>query len=169
MIIFHADPLLKFLSIPKTGRVSWSHRIDAYVYQNACIKLINKLFYFSSNWSKWTTKTLKQSTKNILGDQKNFRKNFHFQDKNLWWPFFKVIDLVHRIFPFFSYIFRMFTMLNVVYDHFLTRKSQFFTLFILSRTSYNTTSQNIGGDQCMGRPPPPKSKTPSMTDNWYLS
>jgi len=45
-------------------------------------------------------------------------------------------------------------MLNVVYDHFLTRKTQFFTLFMLSRTSDNTTSQNIGGgDQCMGGPP----------------
>src|SRR6218665_3769983 len=29
----------------------------------------------------------------------------------------------------FSHIFHMFTMLNVVYDHFLTRKTQFFTLF----------------------------------------
>src|SRR6218665_2232479 len=66
--------------------------------------------------------------------------------------FFLVIDLVLRIFPFFSHIFRMFTMLNVVYDHFLTRKPPFFTLFILSRTSNNTTSQNIGEDQCMGRP-----------------
>src|SRR6218665_2366063 len=68
--------------------------------------------------------------------------------------FFLVIDLVLRIFPFFSHnIFRMFTMLNVVYDHFLTRKPSFFILFILSRTSDNTTSQNIGGDQCMGCPP----------------
>src|SRR6218665_1752243 len=58
---------------------------------------------------------------------------------------FLVIDLVLRIFPFFSHIFRMFTMLNVVYDHFLTRKTQFFTLFMLSRPSDNTTSQNIGG------------------------
>src|SRR6218665_2652182 len=66
---------------------------------------------------------------------------------------FLVIDLVLRIFPFFSHIFRMFTMLNVVYDHFLTRKIQFFTLFMLSRTSDNTTPQNIGGDQCMGGPP----------------
>src|SRR6218665_845159 len=66
---------------------------------------------------------------------------------------FLVIDLVLRTFPFFSHIFRMFTMLNVVYDHLLTRKPPFFTLFILSRTSDNTTSQNIGGDQCMGRPP----------------
>src|SRR6218665_3995437 len=67
--------------------------------------------------------------------------------------FFLVIDLVLRIFSFFSYIFRMFTMLNVVYDHFLTRKTQFFTLFMLSRTSDNTTSQNIGGDQWIGGPP----------------
>src|SRR6218665_3430723 len=56
-------------------------------------------------------------------------------------------------FSFFSHIFRMFIMLNVIYDHFLTRKTQFFTLFMLSRTSDNTTSQNIGGDQCMGGPP----------------
>src|SRR6218665_3648143 len=38
---------------------------------------------------------------------------------------FLVIDLVLRLFPFFSHIFRMFTMLNVVYDHFLTRKAPF--------------------------------------------
>src|SRR6218665_2381894 len=35
-------------------------------------------------------------------------------------------------------------MLNVVYDPFLTRKTPFLTLFILSRTSDNTTFQNIG-------------------------
>src|SRR6218665_2888677 len=67
--------------------------------------------------------------------------------------FFLVIDLVFGIFPFFSNIFRMFTMLNVLYDPFLTRKTHFFTRFILSRAYDNTTSQNIGGDQCMGRPP----------------
>ena len=39
---------------------------------------------------------------------------------------FLVIDLVFRIFPFFSKIFRIFTMLNVVYDPFLTRKTPFF-------------------------------------------
>src|SRR6218665_2370204 len=66
---------------------------------------------------------------------------------------FLVIDLVLRIFPFFSHIFRMSTMLNVVYDHFLTRKTQFFTLFMLSRTSDNTTSQNIGGGPMHGRSP----------------
>src|SRR6218665_3776164 len=66
--------------------------------------------------------------------------------------FFLVIDLVLRIFPFFSHIFRMFTMLNVVYDHFLTRKPPFFTLFILSLTSDNTTSQNIGGTNAWAVP-----------------
>src|SRR6218665_1860648 len=66
--------------------------------------------------------------------------------------FFLVIDLVLRIVPFFSHIFRMFTMLNVVYDHFLTRKPPFFTLFILSRTSDNTTSQNIGGTNARAVP-----------------
>src|SRR6218665_2452922 len=68
--------------------------------------------------------------------------------------FFLVIDLVLRIFPFFSHIFRMFTMLNVVYDHFLTRKTQFFTLFMLSHTSDNTTSQNMGGTNARAAPPP---------------
>src|SRR6218665_568703 len=67
---------------------------------------------------------------------------------------FLVIDLVLQIFPFFSHIFRMFTMLNVVYDHFLTRKPSFFALFILSRTSDNTTSQNIGGTNAWAVPPP---------------
>src|SRR6218665_3327375 len=66
---------------------------------------------------------------------------------------FLVIDLVLWIFPFFSHIFRIFTMLNVVYDHFLTRKTPFFTLFILSRTSDNTTSQNIGGGPMHGPSP----------------
>src|SRR6218665_2729821 len=65
---------------------------------------------------------------------------------------FLVIDLVLRIFPFFSHIFRMFTMFNVVYDHFLTRKTPFFTLFILSRTSDNTASQNIGGTNAWAVP-----------------
>src|SRR6218665_3121598 len=41
-----------------------------------------------------------------------FGKNFHFQGKNL----------LFRIFPFFFQIFLIFTMLNVVYDRFLTKK-----------------------------------------------
>src|SRR6218665_2210344 len=58
---------------------------------------------------------------------------------------FLVIDQVFRIFPLFSLIFRIFTLLDIVHNPFLTRKSPSFTLFILSRTSDNTTSQNIGG------------------------
>src|SRR6218665_2474 len=63
-------------------------------------------------------------------------------------------------------------MFNVVYDPFLTRTTAisekilydtfFFTLFVLSRTSDNTTSQNIGGTDAwavphlkfLGRPSP---------------
>src|SRR6218665_1342752 len=68
---------------------------------------------------------------------------------------FLVIDLVFRIFPLFSQIFRIFTMLNVVgyiYDPFLTRKTPFFTRFILSRASDNTSSQNIGGTNAWAVP-----------------
>src|SRR6218665_3053244 len=58
-------------------------------------------------------------------------------------------------FPFLlPHVFRMFTMLNDIYDHFLTRKAPFFTLFILSRTSDNTASQNIGGTNAWAVPSP---------------
>src|SRR6218665_1854061 len=66
-----------------------------------------------------------------------------------------VLDQVFRILPFFSQIFRIFAtlyMLNVVYDPFLTRKTQFFTLFIRSRASDNTTSKNIGGTDAWAVP-----------------
>src|SRR6218665_961360 len=95
---------------------------------------------------------------NLGGTRKNFRgpisgKISIFRVK-ISDDLFLVIDLVLRIFPFFSHIFRMFTMLNVVYDHFLTRKPPFFTLFILSRISDNTASQNIGGTNAWAVPPP---------------
>src|SRR6218665_1662779 len=116
---------------------------------------------------------------NLGGTKKNFRgpisgKISIFRVK-ISDDLFLVIDLV------LSHIFRMFTMLNVVYDHFLTRKTQFFTLFMLSRTSDNTTSQNIGGDQCMGGPPhlkfwgdrppqsPPRSSPLEDTMSLYYS
>src|SRR6218665_794094 len=67
---------------------------------------------------------------------------------------FLVIDLVFSIFPFFSGIFRIFTVLNFLYYPFLTRKTPFFTLFILSHVSDNTTSQNIGGTNAWAVPPP---------------
>jgi len=70
-----------------------------------------------------------------------FRKKFPFHCKNFWWPFFS-----HRpgfsdfsfLFPNFPYL----TMLNVVYDPFLKRKTPF---LLCSCASNNTTSQNIGG------------------------
>src|SRR6218665_2905965 len=67
---------------------------------------------------------------------------------------FLVIDQIFQIFPCFSQIFPIFAMLNVIFDPFLTRKTPFFTILILSRASDNTNSLNIAGDQCMGRPPP---------------
>src|SRR6218665_1006076 len=58
---------------------------------------------------------------------------------------FLVIDQSFQIFSFFSQIFPIFAMLNVIFDPFLTRKTPFVTLFILLRASDNTTSLNIGG------------------------
>ena len=66
-----------------------------------------------------------------------------------------VIDLVFRIFPFFSQISRIFTVLNVVYDPFLTRKTtiseknSFMTPFARMRQHYFS---KYWGDGCMGRP-----------------
>src|SRR6218665_1049056 len=98
-----------------------------------------------------------ETWRRIWGDQKIFcgpisGKISIFRVK-IYDDLFLVIDLVLRIFPFFPHIFRMFTMLNVVYDYFLTRKTQFFTLFMLSRTSDNTT-QNIGGTNAWAVLPP---------------
>src|SRR6218665_107649 len=72
-------------------------------------------------------------------------KKFPFSRQTIYEDLFLVIDQVFRIFPFFYQIFRIFTMLNIVYDPFLSRKTFFSTLFILSHASDNTTSQNIGG------------------------
>ena len=63
------------------------------------------------------------------------------------WPERAAVD-----FPFFSQIFPMFAMLNVIFDPFLTGKTPFFTLFILSRTSDNSTSLNIGGTNAWAVP-----------------
>jgi len=96
-------------------------------------------FLVCSSGSKWQrpgaefggTEFIFSQTK--ISEWRFFEKNLHFHGQ------------VFRIFPFFSQIFRFFTMLNVVYDPFLIRKTPFFTLFILSRASDNTTAQNIGG------------------------
>ena len=69
---------------------------------------------------------------------------------------FLVINQVFRIFPLLSLIFRIFTLLDdILHNPFLTRKTPFFALFILSRTSDNTTSQNIGGGTNAWAVPPP--------------
>ena len=98
-------------------------------------------------------------TKKIFADLNDTfsGKNFNFHAENFLRPSSLVIDQVFQILRFF-------TLLNVVYDLFFTRKSTiseknsliapFFTLFVLSRASNNTTSLNIGGNQYMGRPPP---------------
>src|SRR6218665_3517200 len=91
-----------------------------------------------------------------------FGKNVHFHGQN----FFLVIDQVFRIFSFFSHIIRIFTMFNVVLSY-MTLSSQknttseknsfitsFFTLFVLSRASDNTASQNIRGTDEWAVPPP---------------
>src|SRR6218665_1677053 len=62
--------------------------------------------------------------------------------------FFLVIDQVSRILPLFSLIFRIFTLLNIVHNPFLARKTPFShfgsTKFLVSHPQ-NTTSQTIGG------------------------
>jgi len=92
-----------------------------------------------------------------LGDGKFFRRTQDF-----WMTFFggkisifaaKISDdQIFQIFPFFSQIFPKFAMLNVIFDPFLTGKTPFLTLFILSRTSDNTTTLNIGGTNAWAVP-----------------
>src|SRR6218665_2969156 len=80
----------------------------------------------------------------------------------------------------FSQIFHIFTVLNIIYDPFLHEKTSiseknslmtpFFTLFLLSRASDNTTSQNIGGrmhgpspiSNFWGTVPPVPPRSPPM-------
>src|SRR6218665_372699 len=68
---------------------------------------------------------------------------------------FLVIDLVFWIFLFFSHIFRMYNMLNVVHHPFLTRKTHFF--YSIHTCTFTRIRQHYfskyWGDQCMGRPP----------------
>src|SRR6218665_144387 len=75
----------------------------------------------------------------------SFGEKFPFSRQKISDPLFLVIDQIFQIFPFVSQIFPISAMLNVILDHFLTRKTPFFTLFILSRASHNTTSLNVGG------------------------
>src|SRR6218665_1844659 len=66
---------------------------------------------------------------------------------------FLVIDLVLRIFPFFSHIFRMFTMLNVVYMTISSQeKHNFHSVHAFTHIRQHYFSK-YWGDQCMGGPP----------------
>ena len=88
-------------------------------------------------------------------DGKNFRRpRFPFSRPKFLMTSFLVIDQVFRFFLSFPRIFRIFTMLNVVYDPFLTRKTPCLTLFTLSRASIRQHYfSKYWGDGCMGRPP----------------
>src|SRR6218665_2348922 len=66
--------------------------------------------------------------------------------------FFLVIGLVLRIFPFFSHIFRMFTVLNVVYMTISSQEKHNFSLCSCFHAHLTTLLLKILGDQCMGSP-----------------
>src|SRR6218665_3071326 len=71
---------------------------------------------------------------------------------------FLVIDKVYlMIFPFFSQILRIFTVLNVVYDPFFTENNSLTTHFVYSVRTF-TTSKNIGGPM----------HGPSPTSNFFV-
>src|SRR6218665_3559107 len=70
--------------------------------------------------------------------------------------FFLVIDLVLRIFPFFSHIFRMFTMLNVVYMTISSQeKHNFHSVHAFTHIRQHYFSKYWGGPM-HGRSPPPQ-------------
>src|SRR6218665_204146 len=79
------------------------------------------------------------------------------------------------IFPFFSQIFRIFTMLNVVYDPFLTRKTPFLLYSYFHTHSTTLYFSKYWGDQCMGRPhlkfwgdrPPSPPRSPPLSDTYW--
>src|SRR6218665_1719056 len=82
-----------------------------------------------------------------------------------------VIDLIFRIFPFFSHIFRMLTMLNVVYDPFLKRIPPFFySIYTFTRIRQHYFSKYWGGLmhgpsphlKSLGGPSPVPPRSPSL-------
>src|SRR6218665_1979035 len=66
---------------------------------------------------------------------------------------FLVIDQVFRIFPLFSLIFRIFTLLDVVHSPFLTRKTPFLNSFHTFAHIRQHYFSKYWGDECMVRPP----------------
>src|SRR6218665_1168195 len=69
----------------------------------------------------------KNFSRTKISERRFFRKKFPFSGPKFLMTFF-------GIFPFFSQIFRIFAMLNVVYDPFLTRKTT-----ISEKKSFMTT------------------------------
>src|SRR6218665_473684 len=70
--------------------------------------------------------------------------------------FFLVIDLVLRIFPFFSHIFRMFAMLNVVYN------TIFHSVHAFTNIRQHYFSKYWGGTNAWAVPPPQILGGPSI-------
>src|SRR6218665_1276224 len=107
----------------------------------------------AETWRRvWGGRKIFSANPRFLNDV--FGEKFPFSRQNFLMTFFLIIDQISQIFPFFSQIFPIFAMLDVIFDPFLTRKTPFFTLFVLSRASYNTTSLNIGGPMHGLSPPP---------------
>jgi len=79
-----------------------------------------------------------------------FLKKFPFS-RQKFLTFFLVINQVFRIFPLFSLIFRILTLLDIVHNPFLARKTPFSHLAanIFFSHPTDTTSQNIGGNECI--------------------
>src|SRR6218665_3833699 len=81
---------------------------------------------------------------------------------------FLVIDQISRSFPFFSKIFRIFTMLNVVYDLFLARKTPFLLCSYFRAHPTNYFSKYLGAPSLPRSPPlcttthPPSSPTAAV-------
>ena len=108
-----------------------------------------------------------------ISEWRLFGKKFHFRGKNFWWPFL-VIDPIFSDFPF---LFPDFPYLCYVKCHiwpFPHKKNTFFTMFVLSRASDNTTSLNIGGPmhgpsphlKFWGDRPPVPPRSPPLVDGF---
>src|SRR6218665_373278 len=81
-----------------------------------------------------------------------FSEKFPFWRQKFLMTFFLVIDQVLRIFPLFSLVFRIFALIKVVHDPFLTRKTPFF-LFSYFRAHPPTLLLKILGGRMHGPSP----------------
>ena len=131
----------------------------------------------NSAWHEQCTGPVAETWRRVWGDGHFFRgprflndnffaKNFHSHGQNFWWPFFSHwsgFSDFPFLFPDFPYLYYVkCRRLQCIYDPFPTRKTTisvknsfmtpFFTLFVLSRASDNTTSQNIEGTDAWAVP-----------------